>query len=380
MHIAFLTPEYPHPKIKHAAGLGTSVKNLAEALVKHQIKVTIFIYGQQDTIIFEENGIIFHLIADKKYVFFKWLLYRKRIQNYCNAVILSEKINLIEAPDWTGITAFIKFKIPLIIRFHGSDTYFCHLEKRRQKWKNRFFETIAVQNAHSYIAPTKFAGIVSAKLFRLSLKKIQTIHYGLDLKQFQNEEPMQFEKALLLYIGTIIRKKGVFELPQIFKKVLQVVPQAKLVLIGGDSADIQTGSASTWNLVQQQFSKEDLQKVAYLGKIAYSEVQTYIKQANVCLFPTYAETLGMVTIEAMALQKPVVNSNIGWANELMEDGKSGFLVDPSNHEEYADRIISVLQNDNLYVRIGMEAHDFVRQNFDIQKIVQQNIIFYENLI
>ncbi|NHM05061.1 glycosyltransferase family 4 protein [Flavobacterium celericrescens] len=380
MHIAFLTPEYPHSKVKHSGGLGTSIKNLVVALVEKGIRVTVFIYGQPQAAVFEENGVIFHLIANKKYRFAKWFFYRKYIQNYVNSVVKKERIDIIEAPDWTGVTAFMRFDIPLIIRFHGSDTYFCHLEQRKQKFKNRLFETVAVRNAQGYIAPTKYAGEVSAQLFGLSKQQITTIHYGLDLKQFQNESPAQFEKGLLLYIGTIIRKKGVFELPAIFKKVLEQVPTAKLVLIGGDSSDIQTGSASSWELVKATFDSSVLEQVDYKGKIPYSEVQTYIKKANVCLFPTYAETLGMVTIESMAMQKPVVNSNIGWAQELMEDGKSGFLVHPSHHEEYANRIVSVLQNDGLYTQLGTSACSFVSERFDIENVVKMNIQFYESKI
>lgn len=380
MHIAFLTPEYPHAKVKHSGGLGTSIKNLVVALVEKGISVTVFIYGQPQATVFEENGVIYHLIVNKKYRFAKWFFYRRYIQNYINSVIKKEKIDLIEAPDWTGVTAFMRFDVPLIIRFHGSDTYFCYLEQRKQKFKNRLFETLAVRNAQGYIAPTKYAGDVSAQLFGLSKQQITTIHYGLDLKQFQNENPAQFEKGLLLYIGTIIRKKGVFELPAIFKKVLEQVPTAKLVLIGGDSADIQTGRASTWELLKTSFNPSVLEQVDYKGKIPYSEVQNYIKMANVCLFPTYAETLGMVTIESMAMQKPVVNSNIGWAEELMEDEKSGFLVYPSHHQEYANRIVSVLQNDELYARLGTAARSFVSKRFDIENVVKMNIQFYESKI
>lgn len=380
MHIAFLTPEYPHSKVNHSGGLGTSIKNLVVALVEKGVSVTVFIYGQPQATVFEENGVVFHLIADKKYRFAKWLFYRKYLQNYVNLVVAKEKIDLIEAPDWTGVTAFMRFKVPLIIRFHGSDTYFCHLEQRKQKFKNRLFETLAVRNAQGYIAPTQYAGTVSAQLFGLSKTQVATIHYGLDLEQFQNENPVQFEKGLLLYIGTIIRKKGVFELPEIFKNVLQQVPTAKLVLIGGDSADVQTGSASTWELVKTVFDASILPQVTYLGKIPYAEVQDYIKKANVCLFPTYAETLGMVTIESMAMQKPVVNSNIGWAQELMEEAKSGFLVHPSHHEEYANRIVSVLKSDALYAQIGSAARIFVTNRFDVEKVVCENIQLYKSKI
>ena len=165
MQIAFLTPEYPDPKIEYAAGIGTSIKNLAVALVKKKCPVTVIVYGQKKSIIIENEGVIIHLVKDKKYLFAKWFWYRKYIQNYCNRIIKEQNIDILEAPDWTGITAFMKFRIPLVIRFHGSDTYFCHLENRHQKGKNFWFEKLAIQNAKAFIAPTTFAGAVSQKLF-----------------------------------------------------------------------------------------------------------------------------------------------------------------------------------------------------------------------
>ncbi|GEM57875.1 glycosyl transferase family 1 [Flavobacterium columnare NBRC 100251 = ATCC 23463] len=381
MHIAFLTPEYPHVKMKQTGGLGTSIKNLANALVINGVKVTVFVYGQKKNEIFNEDGIDFHLIQDKKYLFVKWYLYRKYIQKYVNKVIDLDGISLIEAPDWTGITAFMNFRVPLIIRFHGSDTYFCHLEKRKQKIKNKLFETLAVRKAQAYIAPTKFAGELSARLFGLSKQKIMTIYHGLDLEQFQNPNSIEFDKGLILYIGTLIRKKGVFELPYILKKVLKENPYAKLVLIGNDSYDIKTNSVSTWELLQNEFKKlEIFDKIEYLGKIPYNEVKDYIQKANVCVFPTYAETLGMVTIEAMAMQKAIVNSNIGWAQELMEDGKSGFLVYPANHKKYAQRINSILQEEDFAKNMGVEASKFVTSKFDVKIIVQKNMQFYKSLL
>ncbi|SEA89255.1 Glycosyltransferase involved in cell wall bisynthesis [Flavobacterium gillisiae] len=380
MHIAFLTPEYPDSKISHSGGLGTSIKNLVEALVQKGVQVTVFVYAQKENLVFQENGISFHLIADKSYKAFKWFLYRKHIQNYCNSIIKEQQIDLIEAPDWTGITAFMKFKVPLVIRFHGSDTYFCHIEKRPQKIKNFWFEKLATRSAKAFIAPTTYAGQLSAKLFKIRNKTIQTIHYGLALEQFQNENPAVFKSGLLLYIGTIIRKKGVFELPEIFKLVIKKHPNVRLVLIGGDSVDIETGSTSTWDVLKQKITGTDLEKISYLGKIPYQEVQEYIKKAQVCVFPSFAETLGMVTIESMALQKPVVNTNIGWAQELMIDEKSGYLVHPQDHILFANRIIHLLEDKEFGLKMGKEARSHVEQFFDIEKIVNENRAFYKSII
>ncbi len=380
MHIAFLTPEYPNAKLSPAAGIGTSIHNLAKALVHQGVKVTILVYGQKEQNVFTDNEIQIHSIKYKKFQFLTWFFHRKYIENYCNSVIKQQKIDLIEAADWTGITAFMKFKIPLVIRFHGSDTYFCHLEKRKQKWKNFFFEKNAISKADAFIAPTSFAGELSKQLFNLKDKEIQIINYGLDLVRFENKAPALFEEGLILYVGTLIRKKGVFELPAIFNKVREQFPEAKLLLIGGDAADVYSQSHSTWELLRQEFKASDIEKVHYLGKIPYEEVQHYIKKANVCVFPTFAETLGMVTIEAMAMQKAVVNSNFGWAQELITDGKSGYLVSPKAPITFAHRIVQLLQNKKQCLVIGANARQRVESQFDTKKIVQQNISFYQQLI
>jgi glycosyltransferase involved in cell wall biosynthesis len=381
MHIAFLTPEYPHEHVKHSAGIGTSIKNLVLALVKEGVTVSVFVYGQKEDAVFEEAGVKIHVIKAQKYKMLGWYLHRKYIQNYINTYIVSEGIDLIEAADWTGITAFMNLKAPVVIRFHGSDTYFCHLEHRKQRLKNFWFEKFAITNARAFIAPTRFAGELSKKLFNIKNKNIETIYHGLDLNQFQNGNPLVYEKGLILYIGTIIRKKGVLELPDIFNKVRNQYPEAKLVLIGSDSFDIKTKSKSTWELFQEKCpTDDDLEHITYLGKIPYKDVQDCIKKAHVCVFPTFAETLGMVTIEAMALQKPVVNSNIGWAQELIVDGESGYLVHPKDHDKFANKIVSLLQDENLCSSMGSTARTRAETVFDIEKTVEQNMNFYKSII
>lgn len=377
MHIAFLTPEFPHPKTLNSGGLGTSIKNLAEALVKNGEQVSIFVYGQQSDEIVHQNGITIHLIKQRNYSFMTWYLYNKFIQDYIHTYIVAEKIDIIEAPDWTGFSAVMNFRVPLVIRFHGSDAYFCHLEQRKQKFKNFIFEKWAISKADAFIAPTAFAGNLSKQLFSIKKRPIQVIPYGLELGNFINPNPESYEEGLILYIGTVIRKKGVFELPEILKIAVRQFPDCRLLLIGNDAADVNTKTKSTWQLIQHQFQNV---KVSFLGKIPYHDVQDYIKKAHVCIFPTFAETLGMVTIESMAMNKPVVNSNIGWANELIVDGESGFLVHPKNHEEFAERILRILSDKDLSRQMGNNARKRVESNFDIDKLAHQNLDFYKTVI
>ncbi|GAL82670.1 glycosyltransferase [Algibacter lectus] len=128
------------------------------------------------------------------------------------------------------------------------------------------------------------------------------------------------------------------------------------------------------------FTDQARANVSYLGKIPYTEVQDHIKKAHVCTFPSFAETLGMVTIESMALQKPVVNTSIGWAQELIDDGVNGFLVHPSNIELFSQRILQLFNDNALCLRIGSAAREKVETTFDINTIAETNIAYYKTIL
>lgn len=380
MHIAFLTSEYPHAKFGKTGGIGTSIKNVAEALVNKDCKVSIFVYSQNFEEVFIENGITFYVIKNKKYKFGKGWFYRKHVQHYINNIIKQQAIDVLEAPDWTGFTAFMNFKIPLVLRLHGSDTYFCNLEKRPVKFKNKFFEKVALKSANAIVSPSKFTANLTAQLFNLNPSKINVIANGIDVEQFNYNIDLNIIPNTILYFGTLIRKKGVLEMPNIFKEVLKKIPTAQLILIGNDSYDIVSKSTSTWQLIKEQFTPNELDKVTYLGRIPYEEIQNHIAQAHTCIFPSLAETFGMVTAEAMAMGKAVVSSNMGWSNELIENNVSGLLANPLNHVEFAQAICTILQNDETANIVSNNAILQVQHNFSSDIIATKNIKFYKSVL
>lgn len=380
MRIGFITSEYPHPTVKHAAGIASSIKNLAVVLAKQGNDVTVFVYHQEVSEVITDQGVEIHLIKKETFKFFTWYFYRMHLQLYINNVVQYKGIDILEAPDWTGIAAFMKLKVPLVIRLHGSDAYFCKLEGRKQKFKNFVLEKKALKKANAYIAPTSFAGNETRKIFGLNKHKIKTIYNGLQLELFNNESPSLYNRNTILYIGTIIRKKGVLELAEIFNQVIKKQPNAQLILIGGDSNDIKTGSKSTYKLMESLFTNEAKKQVHYLGKIPYEDVKEHIKKAHVCAYPSFAETFGMVTIESMAMHKPVVNTNIGWAQELIDDGVNGFLVHPSEIDEYANKIIELLNDESLCEQMGKAARLKVENLFDIEKNTEINLEYYKSIL
>ena len=184
----------------------------------------------------------------------------------------------------------------------------------------------------------------------------------------------------ILYFGTLIRKKGLLELPFIFNKVIEQHPTAQLMLVGRDASDIISGNASTWTMMQGLFSPIALANVTYLGGVPYGEIIKHIEQATLCVFPTYAEALPVSWLEAMALQKPVVASNIGWGKEMIEDGVDGFLVNPKDHTTYANKIVALLEDPELQRQFGAAAKKKVGQKFSMEIVAQQSLVFYEKIL
>ena len=377
MHLAFLTPEYPHPESTSYAGLGTSIKNLAEGLISRDIKVSIFVYGQDEDLEFSEKNINFYFIKQQNYSLFGWYLYRKFLEKFVNNKIEEKGIDALEAPDWTGITAFMNFKCPMVLRLHGSDTYFCTLENRKQKWKNFWLEKQALKRADSLISVSEFTALKTDEYFKLD-QSIKVIPNFVDVNKFK-PVTTGHKPDSILYFGSIIRKKGILELAEIFNLVIENRPKASLILAGRDVKDAITG-ISTLELFKNKLSHDARTRFKYLGSLPYPEIQEQISKAAVVVLPSFAEALPMTWLEAMAMEKALVTSNIGWAPEIMINDETGYMVNPKDHDLYARKILEILENDDLNLKFGKSARQRIIQAFSQEKIIEKNIDFYKTII
>lgn len=377
MHIAFLTPEFPHPSSTPSGGLGTSIKNLAISLVENNIRVTIFVYGQNQKLRFAENGILFHFVEQKKYRLLGWYKYRKFLQSYINRYVQREKIDLVEAPDWTGITAFMKLACPVVIRMNGSDAYFCKLDGRKQKLKNWFFEYYSLKSADSLISVSRFTAERTREIFKIR-REITVIPNSINTSNFKPINLPVIQNRIL-YFGTLIRKKGFLELPQIFNQVILRNPEVELLLIGRDVID-NIEKISTLELFKKQLSDKAQERTKFIPELSYEKMKEQIAQAAVITLPSFAEALPMTWLEAMAMEKAIVSSNIGWANEVVVDGKTGFSVYPKNHKMYCEKILYLLSNRGEAEKMGAEARRHVEANFSTDVVVLKNINYYKKLL
>jgi len=379
MHIGFLTSEYPHEKNKkRVGGIGTSIKNLVTQFMLAGNRITIFLYAQEHDASYIDGLLNVVYIKSSDAPFLKWYFERKKIEKIINTYVEKEDLSVVEAAEWSGITAFMDLKCKTLLRLHGSDTYFCHLENRKLKYKNFLLEKSALKSADAIVSVSRYTADMTQKLFGLT-KKIDVIHNGIDMGLFPPLQENKSDLNTILYFGTLVRKKGVLEIPAIFTHVLEHNPKAKLLLIGNDAIDVQT-KTSTWGLMQEKFDKKALERVDYLGPVPYEKMRENILKSTVCIFPSYAEAFPVSWMEAMACEKPVVTSDIGWAKELIKHGENGLCIFPKKHVEYAACINSVLDSTTYAKSLGKAARKCIEDSFDAKLIAEKNIHYYETMI
>lgn len=378
MRIGFLTPEYPNENLTRSGGLGTSIRNLALGLIDCGIDVFVFVIGQDQEFQFNDSKIQIYTIPRKKPRLLNWYFEAKRIQNAIQKQIHINNIDLIEAPDWTGITAFMRFSIPVVLRLHGSDGYFCHLDGRKQKQKNRFLEKRALLKADKIVSVSQFTAQKTTEVFQLPQGIVDIVPNGINVKHFKPLEIPIINKRLL-YFGTIVRKKGVLELAHMFNILVEKEKDVELIFLGKDNIDVFT-KTSTKDLILDILTDKAIKKVQFISEVPYSEVKKYIASAHVITLPSFAEAFPMTWLESLAMEKALVSSDIGWAKELMVHGKTGFTVNPINHDLYADYILKLFKDLVLCAEMGKKGREHVINHFSNSLITKKNIKFYKKLL
>ncbi|GGF68857.1 glycosyltransferase family 4 protein [Wenyingzhuangia marina] len=378
MNIAFITPEYPLEVFKgNIGGIGTFTKSLAEHLVRFSYEVTVFVHSQPKEQVLVENGVEIHLVKKKAIKGITWYTNRRYFNQYVNTIISDKNIEVIEAPEWTGFTAFMKFSCPLVIRLHGSDTYFCDLENRKVKAKNKFFEKKAITGANKIVGVSDFVTQKTKQLFNLH-SDIEVFYNAIDSSLFKPNH-QEIKPKTLLYFGTIIRKKGVLSIAKAFNEIVKQDPKVKLCLLGRDNRDVFTRK-STLEMFKELLSKKAKKQFTYVAEVPYEEVIKYIQQADVVLLPSFAEAFPMTWLEAMALEKKLVTSNIGWAKELMVDNETGFTVNPENIKEFSIKVLTLLNDEGKAIQMAINARQRIVNKFDVKQSIKKNIAMYKSII
>ncbi len=372
MHIGFLTTEYPPLP---SGGIGTSVRNLGRALVAQGHRVTVVGWGAK--LEMEDEGVRVRFLGDVPRM--GWLLNRWAVRSELVRLSDREGLDLVATHDWCGPSAGLSLPCPIVVHCHGSATYFAHLLEEEVRASIQLVESVALRRAAAVAAVSRFTAETTRRLFGLECP-IDVLPNGVDVQRFRPGQPEEVEPGVLLYFGTLVRKKGVLDLAPIFNELARRDPGARLRLIGRDAPDRQTGHASTWELLAAALSPQARARTEYVGARPYAEVQDHVRRATACLFPSYAEALPLSWLETMACGRPVIAYDIGWAPEIVDPGVDGLLVPPGDARALAEATAGLLRDPERCHALGAAARAKVEERFAAGTVARQTAEWYRRVM
>ncbi|MDI6856335.1 MAG: glycosyltransferase family 4 protein [Candidatus Thermoplasmatota archaeon] len=205
--------------------------------------------------------------------------------------------------------------------------------------------------------------------YGIKSEKIHVIHHFFHLVEEKIED---VQEDRILFVGWLEDNKGIFTIIEAMPYILKEVPTAKLIIVGSGSKQYEA---------ERLIKKLKLEEyISLVGKKPYAETEKLIKRSNVVVVPEQWPNMSPVIIaEAMAFGKPVVASMIGGIPEFIKDGYNGFLTNPKEPIGFAEKIIRILKDRDLALRIGKNARISAKQIFDKDRNLEKLLQIYNSL-
>ncbi len=202
------------------------------------------------------------------------------------------------------------------------------------------------------------------KDYNVSAEKIIVVGAGANIPDFTFPETKRFDGKTILFVGIDFERKGGGVLLEAFNLVRKEIPEAELIIVGPDLRSLPEGVKSIGYI-----SKRD-----HAGLVIMNELYS---KANLFVMPSLYEPFGIVFLEAMAHGLPCIGTRNCAMPEIIDHGKTGFLVSPLNSVELANKIIELLKDRVLSASMGKEGRKKFLENYTwdhvAQKIIQHLI-------
>jgi len=248
-----------------------------------------------------------------------------------------------------GMLALISkkmLKIPYAVWAQGDDVYH----------PDGFIKLISktvIKNADSVLALT---GDMKRVMQNIYDRDIAVMPNGINLADYIDEPSIKDRATMgkgILFVGRLESVKGVQYLIRAMKKVHNMIPDARLIIVG-DGKEREMLESLSIQLGIQEY-------VQFIGKVPHEKVQTFMQQADVFVLPSLSEGLPNVIIEAMACGLPIVVSRVGGIPEIITNDTNGYLVEAKDTESIANFIILLLQDEKLRKKLSDNNKQLVKK-------------------
>jgi len=187
--------------------------------------------------------------------------------------------------------------------------------------------------------------------------------------EFRRKHKIPQDRSLVVQVSWIIPEKGVSDLLAAARLVIDQNPNVHFAFVGEGAYRLQ---------YQRQSDEMDLRDhVTFTGQIEDPMNEGVYSAADiVCQVSRWEEVFGYVIAEAMVSSKPMLATRVGGIPELVENGRTGFLVNRGDAQAMAERILALAINPELRVRMGRAGREAARAKFDLQRNVEKVVKLY----
>ena len=371
-HIAILslhTSPLAQPGTGDSGGMNVYIREVASALAHRGSTCTVYVRKWDPELLDEvelESGVHIVHIEAGEYELEKEDLY-DIVDDFTDIVIKDLKnrkpVDIIHANYWLSGAVGHKLKhelnIPLVTTFHTLG---------ETKKKSGFPEPNERLRVEMEIVGCSDVVVANSEneqeqlhhLYGANVDRVEIVPLGVEQALFSPGNPNAAKDALglptgpiLLFIGRLQSLKGV----DVAISTLRAMDHenATLVIVGGASG--QEGSLYESEIRNLANNLPAGKKVAFIPPQPHHILSTYYRAAEIVLVPSRSESFGLVALEAAACGVPVVASSVGGLQNLIEDGKTGLLIEGWDPVEYAQAVDYLLSNPFKTTEIAMNAVD-----------------------
>ena len=199
---------------------------------------------------------------------------------------------------------------------------------------------------------------------------------GVDTRHFSPDvSPMEEfidGKLNILFIGRLEKRKGLDYLLEAYKRVKPEMPNSRLIVVGP--------GIRLRNKYEKRVRRNGLKDVVFVGYASFRDLPRYYKTADIVCCPAIGwESFGIVLIEAMAVGKPIVASNIEGYASVLSDGVEGLLVPPKNVEKLAEALISLMSDESLRHQLGANGWHRATE-YSWESVAQRVLDYYVRVL
>jgi glycosyltransferase involved in cell wall biosynthesis len=285
-----------------------------------------------------------------------------------------------------------KIRVPNVATVHGTiallnevsskiSFYFSELEWSEKQVRMFYPQLRALEILYSkyvsqFIAVSKITKERILKDLSIDPQRVCTVYNGVDPHLFKapskEDTKKRYSEPTVVYMGRIMAKKGITVLIRAMPKILKEKPNLRFVFIGGGNILFYRDVIRRMKIPEKNFT--------FLGHLGYFERQEFLRRATVFVNPSFFELCSLSILEAMSSGTSVVAGDVGGNPEIISSGKDGLLFSPSDHDELADDIITLVNDENLGKEMGKQARRTVERSFTSERCAKETCEIYRQMI